>query len=456
MSVHTTPRKVLMVSFRFPPHGGGGVQRIAYFTKYLPAYGWSPHVLTSPIGDYIRVRDNSLLNVIPRDVPVSRTGYFDSRRVFRALGKLHLARLARTFSPSFPSMYGGWILHAYKAGIELLKRERFDLIYSSAYPLSSHIVGYLLKKKTGLPWVADYRDEWSLRSVAKWPTGLHRALGLWLDRLLIGAADRVVTTSPAHTAIFARTFGPDDGKYRTVTNGYEEADFDSRDSEITDTTRDTFLISHVGSLFPWRTADSFLAAVRYLVDVGRIPADRIRVSFVGVGCRPDISGLERQGIVRRLGYVSHGEAVAWMKASDVLLLINTECTNIPGKTFEYLASGRPILAAVRPGPTADIVRRARAGLVVDPDDWGRIACALERLYSDWCAGKLVSTADRGAIRRYTRRETARQLVEVFEDVTLHAGVIQERAYIPPVLEDPRRKEVLTPGAVGQTNSWADN
>lgn len=411
-------RNVLVVSFRFPPHGGIGVQRVTQFTRYLPEFGWSPHVLTGPIGEYRRIQDEAMLELVPDGIPVTRTDYFDTRRVFRAFGRFHLARVVRALTLSFPNMNSGWIPYGYRAGRRLIAEGDFDLIYSSAYPMASHVVACLLARASGLPWVADYRDEWSLRASMRWPTPIHRRLGRWLDRTLTGAADRVVTTSPGHTASFSDAFpAPGPGRYVTITNGFDPDDFqDPGPPRSKAGPEGRFTISHVGSVFSWRTADPFLEAVRRLVRDGVVPADRIAVNLVGKGTDLDFLELKRLGVLRDVGFVSHPEAVRWMQAADVLLLINTERTNIPGKTFEYLAARRPILAAVRPGPTADLIREMRAGVVVPPDEPGRIAGAVRQLYERWLADELVCRTDDDAVGRYTRRECTRRLAELFDRV----------------------------------------
>ncbi len=411
------PKRALFVTFRFPPHGGGGVQRVAYFTRYLPENGWQPHVLTGPLEGARQLLDPSLSSLIPSGTEVTRTRTLPTRRAMRLLGKVRLAGLARTLTPSFPNMEGGWILPAVTAGERLLGEQRFDLIFSSAYPVASHVVAYRLHKRSGLPWVADYRDEWSLRHVLRWPTSVHRALGRRLDRLLVGSASRVVTTSPAHTARFAAEFGGPEDKFTTVTNGYDAADF--ADSGHVQTRPDEFTLVHVGSVFSWRGADGLLEALRTLVESGDV--ERLRVMFVGRTGEIGFPDLVERGILQATGYVEHRQAVRYMQSADVLVLINTEESNIPGKSFEYLAAGRPVLALVREGATADLIRHTGAGVVAEPDDVPAIRAALMRLYDRWRGGQLRSSVDRTVIQRFERRSTARQLARVFDRLTGNAG-----------------------------------
>ncbi len=427
MSATDAMRKVLFVSFRFPPHGGGGVQRGAYFARYLAEHGWNAHVLTGPLNSKRRLEDASLLEVVPGSVGVTRTGAINTKRLFQLLARLHLAGAVRASTPSLPQMEGGWIPWAYRAGAKLVEEQQFDAILSTATPIASHLVALLLKRKTGLPWVADYRDEWSQRAIYKWPTALHHELAERIDGWVTGNADRVITTSPAHTSSFSEKFpSHDSGKYVTVTNGYDDADFMSINGTRPGHSKPgRFQITYVGSVFSYYRPEPFLRAVERLVDRGDIPGDEIVVNFVGNSYEFGFESLQRRGILVRKDYVDHREAINWMRDADVLLLLN-DGTNIPGKTFEYLAARRPILAIVRESPAADVVRGAEAGIVASPDDDAAIESALRRLYDSWVAGELADLKDRSVVRRYSRRQITRQLARILDEVTGQPQGVQAR------------------------------
>ena len=379
--------------------------------------------------------DPSLGGLLPDDLPVTRVAGFDADRWMKRLGRVRLARVARTLTPTLPNAQASWVPAAYRAGVEALEQHRFSLIYSSAYPIAAHLTAWLLKRRSGLAWVADYRDEWSLRGVVNWPTPLHRRLARALDRAIVGTADQIVTTSPAHTSRFTHAFEPQ-RPIRTITNGFDPKDFEaSLDGEArtesgprtgeggtqtgegaprSDERR--MVIAHVGTLFEWRFPRALLGAVARLVRDGTIPAHRLTLEFVGFGEPEDDLGLRELGILKSTGYVSHSEAVSHMSGADLLLLYNTERTNIPGKTFEYLAARRPILALCEEGPTCDVVRDAGAGLVLEPHDEPAIASALERAFARWCAGEPAIPMRDFDTRRYSREELARQLHETFEGV----------------------------------------
>jgi glycosyltransferase involved in cell wall biosynthesis len=411
-------RRLLVVSPRFPPRGGGGVQRITYFVRHLTELGWEVTVLTGPGDASHGLEDRSLLAQVPASVQVIRTRALDTSRAMHALGRMHLASAARVVTPSFPNMEPGWIPFGLSAGAKALAETGARLILSSAYPLSSHIVALLLANRTGCRWVADYRDEWSIRSVLRWPTPLHRRVAIQLDRAIVRRADRVVTTSPAHTRRFVAELADGDSRrFVTITNGFDPEDFAGHlASRSLGENGRPFTIAHVGSLFTWRDGSVLVDAIGDLLREGSIGADEIRLRFVGHAAALPESAGELEGVIQRTGYVDHATAVREMRAADLLVLVNTEETNIPGKTFEYLASGTPILAMVRPGPTGEIVREARAGTVVDVDDREGTKRAIREGLSRWRAGSPVPAPDPGIVGRYARRATARQMSDVLDAV----------------------------------------
>lgn len=411
-------RRVLIVAFRFPPVGGGGVQRIVGMTKYLPGYGWEPHILTGCVPKSGTLTDLTLASKIPEGVAVTRVRPVGGGRLATLLAKIRRrSRVARAITLTLPFMESGWIPRGVQAGLRLLAENRVHVIYSSAYPMGSHVIALLLKWATGVPWIADYRDEWSSRSLLTWPSPAHRAFARRLDRIVTRFANRVVTTSPCHTASLRNNFpSSDPSKYVTIMNGFDEDDFSVDVDPVSLPRGDRFELAHVGSLSALRHPDGLFRALQMLIDSGRIPAERITVSFIGRTAPLNAIELEKRGVLKIRGYVPHAEAVQAMKRADALLLINGEATNILAKTFEYLAAARPIIALVPAGPTAELVERANAGSVADPHDADAIAQLLERSYGLWLRGSLTSRVDQDILKLYSRREATRQLAGLFAGV----------------------------------------
>jgi hypothetical protein len=332
--------------------------------------------------------------------------------------RLRIGRAVRMLTPWFPNAEIGWVPQATSRVLDLIEENGYDAIYSTSTPISSHLIGLWAKRRTGIPWVADYRDEWSLREIMRWPTDLHRRAAVRIDRAITGAADHLVTSSPAHSESYGRVFLPDEPeKITTITNGYEPADLEV--DSISRSLRasagaERFLLAHVGTLPRWRSAEALLAVVRQLADSGL--EDRIRLVLVGTIVPVGNEDLVERGILQVTGYVDHATAVAWMKAADALVLVNTETTNILGKTFEYLAVRKPILPLLKPGPTADLVALHGAGRPMDPDDRAEIRSELDRLVGLWQASRLEEAAHTGDLHRYERRHLAGRLARVLDSI----------------------------------------
>lgn len=410
-------KEVLIVSYRFPPQGGIAALRIGYFAKYLPNFGWHPHILARHFRDF-ELNDPSLLTLIPDATQVVWVAAPDPFGVKRLLDKPRLVGVAPLMT--VPSLSPSWIPSAYLSGLKLLRETRSEAIFSTSPPISSHVVAYLLKKRTGLPWIAEYRDEWSLHPATRWPSAFHKKVARRLDRLIMHSADLIVTTSPAYSALFAREFSLPAGKFVTITNGFDEGDFAAAQMRLTRPNGRPFHIGYVGTLAGVQNAEPFLNAVQELIVEGIIPAEKITLRFTGRADPLNQPLLEERGILHLVGYVDHKTAVSHMLESDVLLLILTHergADTIPAKTFEYLGSGRPILALVPPqGPVATIIREAQAGLVVDPNDIGGVKQAVVHLFNSWQDGRLDIRTDAEYVQQYTRRRLAGKLASLLDSL----------------------------------------
>lgn len=415
-------RKVLLISFRFPPHGGIGPRRILGPTKHLSRYGWQPCVLTGT-GDGYRPLDPDLLAEIPADVRIVRTRFADPKRLVRLLSKLRLGKLYRL--STFPKAGLGWIPFAYRAGSSLMAEENIDAIFSMSHPFSSHLVAYLLKRRFGKPWVADYQDEYSFHPLMDFPTRLHKRIAQKFDKMVIEYADVVIGPTEGYTRAFAALAGsPDSTRFVTITNGFDPEDFPHLGKPCEPSSNSAFTISYIGSFFKGQTGDSFIQAVEELLEEGHIPANRIKLVFVGEIRETHFTNNRFDHVFHATGFVKHDQAISYMMASDVLLLVVTSqrgADNIPGKTFEYIASGKPILAVVPPGGcTSDVITRTRTGIVADVDDIPAIKAAVLELYHQWETGGLTIDPDWEAINEYNRLELVKRIATILDSLVVRS------------------------------------
>jgi glycosyltransferase involved in cell wall biosynthesis len=352
----------------------------------------------------------SLLEEIPASARVVRTRAVPLANWLSLVPyKFGLKRVAAVLN--WPDGGIGWMPFALTAALRTARRLRPDVIYSTSTPQSGHVTALIVSRLTGVPWVADFRDEWAADAFrADQPRALAR-LSARLERGLVEHASRVVVA-----ADYFRLEGlaQDDPRRVVIVNGVDEADLPTAPGPR----RDQFVLAHVGTIYGIRDPSPVLRALARLIQEGAIDAERVTVRLVGS------LWLERfdppAGVhVERTGYVGHTQAVEEMSKATVLLLYVPSSSLAPsGKLFEYLASGRPILCVTGPDNLASrLVREWDAGVVADPDDEEAIEQALVTLWQRWLENGLPDQAEvrRKTLERYSRRETAEQLARVLDE-----------------------------------------
>jgi glycosyltransferase involved in cell wall biosynthesis len=403
-------RRVLVLAYYFPPVGGAGVQRTLKFVKYLETLGWDATVVSTRSRAY-GARDESLLADIPESTRVIRTRALPlARYLGYALHRLRLTRL-RAFV-LWPDGGLGWMPFAFVAGLRAVRRDRPDVLLSSSTPYGSHLVALLLARLTRLPWVADFRDEWSANPYLVGQPRMLTRLSQIAERRITHRATRVVVVADYFNLA---GLAADDPRRVEVLNGVDEADVAQR---VRLPPRDRFVLSHVGSVYELRDPSPALRALAKVVARGALPAERVEVRLVGNIWIPGFAPPD--GItVTATGYVEHARAVVEMVTASALLLFVPPGDLAPsGKLFEYLASGRPVLCVAPADNLASrLVREWGAGLVADPRDDSQIEEALLVLWRRWREDELPDQVQvrEQVLERYSRRAGAAQLAAVLED-----------------------------------------
>jgi len=409
--METARRRVLVLAYFFPPLGGAGVQRTLKFVKYLSTLGWDATVVSTRSRLY-PARDPSLLEEVPETTRVIRTAalplaYWVSLVLYRL-------RLKRLFAwATWPDGGFGWAPFALVAALRAARRDRPDVILSSSPPQSAHFAALVVHCLTGIPWVADFRDEWAADA--------HRPDQ---PRVLVRLAARVeqtFTKRARRSVVAAGYFGlaglpHDDPRRVEILNGVDEADLATGNRPPAE----RFVLAYVGTIYGIRDPTPVFRALTKLADRGEIDRGRIEVRLVGSvwleGFEPP-TGIE----VQSTGYLDHARALREMSAATALLLYVPSASLAPsGKLFEYLASGRPILCLAHPDNLASrIVREWHAGVVADPHDEADIEQAILTLWRRWHQDGLPDqeAVRRQTLERYSRRAGARQLAAVLEDAT---------------------------------------
>lgn len=428
-------KRVLMISYGFPPTGGPGVQRSAKFAKYLPVFGWTPVVWATNCVDHMPV-DETLLDGLPAELAVHRFHGVRRGGVRRALGDSArkgglLSGIAKRIDwrwsrwqadGAFPDEAVGWAKASVSPLRQLAQREGIDAIYSTFSPISNHWLAMTLKHELGLPWVADFRDLWTddYRYNQSSPARRHADSMLYTE--ILRSADAVIGVTDRQTEILASHVPGSASKFVSITNGYDPDDFEaSVDTRVaTETDRD-FVLAHVGRLDRWRTGQPLYDGLRQFLAAGNSSRPSLRCRVVGhvgpeVGEKLRATGAD----CSFTGYVDHRQAIEEMRKADVLLLCVPPGPNgdsvIPGKLFEYLASQRPILVVGPQGGECErIVRQSGAGLAVGFDA-DAIAEALQSLYKAWLNKEDRFLCDPTQLKPYARPHLTSKLAAVLNQI----------------------------------------
>jgi hypothetical protein len=440
-------KRVLFVSYLFPPAGGVGALRVSKFVKCLPDYGWKCSVLTAsnPSAPLI---DDALEGDVPGDTLVRRARTLDpgggeeyalSSRSGRR-GPLdwcrHVAyRAATSFLAPDPQVL--WRPCAMRAGLRLLREVRHDAIIATGPPFSSLVLGAALSRKSGVPLVLNYRNEWDITSNDretggpwKWTLRMQRAM----QRSAIRQARALLATSPSSALHLARTADQCGCRVQAtwIYNGFDQDDFPPPPSVTrprTDYGHGTHLyrISFVGTLWDLSPIGPFVSGVQKLTRERPELAERLELVVTGRRTETQERELDRlQGLpckLVRLPFVPHDEAIRIMRESDSLLLLNADRPDthriVNAKTFEYMAAGRPIFTVAPDGDLWAVVRDLPGTVLCQPCAEGAIAEALAGNIERHTTRRGDLPADRD-ITQYEQRHLAGELAVLLDDVVSDA------------------------------------
>ncbi len=318
----------------------------------------------------------------------------------------------------------GWYPLATRMGNKLLHQSKLEAIYSTSPPYTDHLIGYSLKKSSGLPWVADFRDPWVGNFARRPPTRFHKYVNNKLEALVIHHADRVIVVSgEMRDDLLKRYRDIPPEKLTVITNGYDSSDFERLMPK--GFSQEWMTIVYTGSFYSRElTPRSFLEGLELAIASGRIPRSRIQVYLVGnIGrvALDIVSTSKLKDIIHITGYLPHQESIAHLISADILLLVIGASPGsefvVTGKIFEYLAAGKPVLALVPHGAAANLIRETRSGVVVHPGDVQQISNTLVEMYTLWEQGHLTIHPDQSLIANFDRRNLTADLVGVLEDIS---------------------------------------
>lgn len=413
-------RKILVISYFYPPLGGVGIIRTLKFTKHLPKFGWSPHVLTIKNRDYFYTslgHDN-----IPSQVSVHRSwNILNNLSIFEG----GIRRLKINSQILVPDAYCGWIPMTIKSGVKIIKSEKIDLIYASCPPFSSALIGMKLKKQTGLPLVIDLRDAWTLNPYSgHYLLPFIKKLDERFERQVLDSANFIITATEGIKNDYVKKYPSIQYKIKYILNGFDNSDIPTNITPF-----NKFTILYTGFFYGARTPELFFEALNKILESGRIPNDKIQFLWAGPNA-PFVFDLSKEYNIDRnikyIGLISKKDADKLIYQSHLLYFIigNTENetynTTLTGKIFPYLASGKPILAEIPSGAASDMINKySNNSYIISSGNSDEIANAIVQCYTNWNSGietPILSEKTLEFRKEYNFENLSQKLSEILNNV----------------------------------------
>jgi glycosyltransferase involved in cell wall biosynthesis len=430
-------QKVLIITYYWPPSGGSGVQRWLKFVKYLPSFQWEPHVFT-PENPAFAIKDPSLEKEVPIEAEVMRFPIWEPYEIFFKLSGI-FGRKNPDAKSALPSAGKGsmfqristwvrgnffvpdprvfWVKPSAKFLADYLSENGIQIVVTTGPPHSVHLIGLRLKKKyPHLRWIADFRDPWTQwgmwdsLGVSKLVRKFHRRM----EKKVLATADEIVTITPFYVRQFEELSAR---RVTLLTNGFDEADFKGVEYRRPE----KFTIRHVGIVNERCDPRPFMRALKHEISSSEEFANDVVLEFNGEVHPAFRYFVESDSLLKKVtrftGNIPHAELLNMYGKSSLFLLILTGYKDaegfLPGKLFEYLATGLPILG-VGPveGDAAFVLNNSRAGVMIADDDAAGIQSALRRAYRDWKEG--VKPTVSSIASEYSRQTITGKLVQVLE------------------------------------------
>lgn len=410
--------KILFVAYNFPPCGGPGVQRSIKFIKYLFKKGHRPVVITT-FEDAYAVKDMSLLTEIPEGLPVYRAKSIDVNRYRSKFAKFGLGKVHGLINTmmAIPDSAVFWSVYARSVVRKAVAKHQPDIVYTTSGPFSAHLLGLWIKKKYKLPWVADFRDPWSKNRFVRYLPG-YRKLNAFLENKVLKQADHILSVSELDAVNFA-TLAPHGVQITVIHNGFDKDNFPNFGTSVQPST-DKFRITYTGNFSSTRKPDKIVVAVKQLIEENKIDGNAIELVFAGSDLDRFLPG---ESFIQKLGYVPHSQLSALREKANMMLLLQDTSpeTNgdYSGKIFEYLASGKPILAISNPASVAvKLIRETNTGYTVI-DSVEAIMNIIEECYLKWETGSFVLDPNWPVIMTYSREAATDKLIGVFNKLLIN-------------------------------------
>ena len=366
-----------MVAYHFPPlAGSSGIQRTLRFAQQLPRHGWQPAVLSADARAYERTSDD-LMHELPPAMPVTRAFALDAARQLTIKGR-YMAWTAR------PDRWVSWRFDGVRQGLRMVKALHPRVIWST-YPIATaHLIGRALHRRTGLPWVADFRDPMAQDGYPADPATWRAYRDI--EQAAMQEAACCVFTTPGAARVYRERYPGAKARIEIIENGYDEESFADLPAPAVDLTGPLVLL-HSGIVYPSeRDPTALMCGLALLRSRHGITPGQLRVRFRAAVHDDLLRGLAKaQGVddfIDIAPAIAYREALAEMTSVGALLVLQASNCNeqVPAKLYEYLRAGRPLVGFTDPaGDTAAVMRHAGVPYMAPLDDAAAIAAQLWRL-----------------------------------------------------------------------------
>lgn len=422
--------KVLLITYYWPPAGGSGVQRWLKFVKYLPSFNVTPVVYTVKNPGYA-VADESLVAEVSEDVQVIRESIWEPNSILSKFNQKEQQKSAGFIDPK-PSFLGRqmqyvranyfipdsrkyWIKPSVRKLTSFVLENEIDVIITTGPPHSLHLIGAQLKKKTGVKWLADFRDPWTnIDYFHNLPlTEAAKEKHYELESMVLNQADAVTVVGRSMKEEFMNR----NDRVFVLTNGFDT--YAQNEKPILD---EKFSICHIGMMNADRNPKVLWQAVKELIEEVIGFKNDLRIKLVGKCDQEVYQSVQDYGLidyVTFVAYVPHKEVLKYQQSSQVLLLAVNKVPSarsiITGKIFEYLQSKRPIIG-IGPvdGDLAAILHETEAGIMVGFDDLYALKELLKNYYEAFKSDNLKVESKN--IERYHRKHLSGDLVKILKNL----------------------------------------
>ena len=431
-------KKVLIFTYSFPPYNAGPVIRVTKFVKYLPRFGWDPVVLTvdSKYHPAYIYKDTSLLLEIDKNIKIFRTPVLKNKymlnfekcnlrsrkiknSVFTNIFKIIIKNVILPFL--IPDRWVLWLPYALRRGMHILKIQKIDVIFAVTPPHSTGLAGLLLSKLSKVPLVLDVKDDWIGNPFFANKRSISLKINKWIERSIVSHSQKVITVTDESRNLFLNKYPNfNQDKYIVIPNGFDPDDYLNReDPFFSHTQNDKIKIVYSGNLNIKRDPVFFLQALKELEW-----RDRFEVFFIGLihdKHKQIVKDLGLSKIVTCIDYLPHQVIINYLLHCDVCLLIIPEQegskTAIPGKIYEYIRAGKPILALTdERASSARLIKKEGLGWVCNFTEKKKIKIVLTEILKKYQKGELNLKARQTMIEKYSRERLTEKLSNVFFEI----------------------------------------